>query len=212
MKRIIGLGAGGHAQVILEILQQSGAYEVVGLLDSNPALHGTRLGDVPILGGDDQLARWRAEGIDRCFIGVGSVGPTRARQQLCAAAKLAGFELLRVVHPQAVVAASAALGAGAALMARAVVQTQVQLGENVLVNTGAIIEHHAVVGDHAHVATGALLAGEVRVEAGAHIGIGAVVRQGLRIGRDAVVGAGAVVVRDVPEKVTVVGVPARVLR
>jgi UDP-2-acetamido-3-amino-2,3-dideoxy-glucuronate N-acetyltransferase len=47
---------------------------------------------------------------------------------------------------------------------------------------------------------------------GASIGNGAVIMAGVTIGARAVVGAGAVVTRDVPEEVTVGGVPARVLR
>jgi len=53
--------------------------------------------------------------------------------------------------------------------------------------------------------------GGVHVGEGAHIGLGASVRQGIKIGRNAIVGAGAVVIEDVPEDVTVVGVPAMVL-
>ena len=37
------------------------------------------------------------------------------------------------------------------------------------------------------------------------------IRQGITVGKYATVGMGAVVVSDVPEGVTVVGVPARVL-
>jgi maltose O-acetyltransferase len=44
------------------------------------------------------------------------------------------------------------------------------------------------------------------------IGSGAVVIQGVRVGAGTTVGAGAVVVRDLPAGVTVVGVPARVVR
>ncbi|MNP82383.1 Maltose O-acetyltransferase [compost metagenome] len=44
------------------------------------------------------------------------------------------------------------------------------------------------------------------------IGIGASVRQLVQIGARVTVGAGAAVVADVPDSVTVAGVPARILR
>jgi acetyltransferase-like isoleucine patch superfamily enzyme len=50
------------------------------------------------------------------------------------------------------------------------------------------------------------------IRRGARVGGGAVLCPGIEIGEDAFVGAGAVVVRDVPPRVVVVGVPARVLR
>lgn len=50
------------------------------------------------------------------------------------------------------------------------------------------------------------------VGAGSWVGIGASVRQGVTIGRNVMVGAGAAVVSNIPDNVTVVGVPARVLQ
>jgi len=52
----------------------------------------------------------------------------------------------------------------------------------------------------------------VEIEDCAWIGAGAVISDHRCIGADAIVGAGAVVVKDVPEAVVVVGVPARILR
>ena len=52
---------------------------------------------------------------------------------------------------------------------------------------------------------------EVYVGARSWIGIGSSVIQQVRIGSDVIVGAGAAVVSDVPNQVTVVGVPARIL-
>jgi acetyltransferase EpsM len=45
-----------------------------------------------------------------------------------------------------------------------------------------------------------------------HIGIGVSVIQGIRIGRGVIIGAGAVVIEDIPDHVTAVGVPARVIK
>jgi acetyltransferase-like isoleucine patch superfamily enzyme len=81
-----------------------------------------------------------------------------------------------------------------------------------IVNTGATIDHDCVLGDGVHVCPGAHLAGEVRVGDETWIGIGASVVQSVCIGSRAVVGAGAVVIGDVPDDVTVVGVPAVIKR
>jgi acetyltransferase-like isoleucine patch superfamily enzyme len=56
---------------------------------------------------------------------------------------------------------------------------------------------------------GATIAGQVLIEDEAAIGTNATILPRLRIGKRAVIGAGAVVTHDVPEGVTVVGVPAR---
>ena len=56
------------------------------------------------------------------------------------------------------------------------------------------------------------VADRILVCRGASIGSGAVILPGVTIGAYAVVGAGAVVTHDVPEFLTVAGVPARSLR
>lgn len=206
--RVIGLGAGGHAKVVLDALLAAGV-EVVGLLDARGDLRGTSVLGIPILGGDEMLDDLRAQGVTHAFIGVGSTRDVSPRRRLYELIVARGLEPLTVVHPRAIVSADARLGRGGTILAGAIVNPGVSVGDNVIVNTGAIVEHDCVLGDHVHVATGARLAGGVTVEACAHVGIGASVRQGVRIGRDAVVGAGSVVIDDVPAGATVVGVPAR---
>ena len=69
---VFGFGAGGHAKVVMEILQLDGRYEVVGLLDPAPALRGREVLGVPVLGGDDQVEAIKACGAELFFVGVGS--------------------------------------------------------------------------------------------------------------------------------------------
>lgn len=208
---VVGLGAGGHAQVIVEMLQQDAAYEIVGLLDANPARWGARVLGVPVLGGDEELAEPGLAHVRHFFNGVGSVGDTSRRRAVYERAVALQKMPVTVVHPRAVVSRAATLGAGTVVMAGAIVNPGTVVGENVIVNTGAIIDHDCRVGDHAHIATGACLSGGVQVGASAHIGAGATVRQSVRIGAEAVVGAGAAVIDDVAPQTVVVGVPARVM-
>lgn len=212
LRRVIGLGAGGHAKVVLEILQLDRRLVVVGLLDANDALVGHRVLGVPVLGNDTLLPILAKEGVTHFFVGVGTVGNVEPRRRLYEGALSLGLEPASAIHPRATISPSARLGTGATVMAGAVINAEARLGVNVIVNTGAIIEHDCRVGDHVHVASGARLTGGVQVEPGAFIGAGAIVRQGIKIAAGAIIGAGAVVVKDVEPWTVVAGVPARVLR
>jgi UDP-perosamine 4-acetyltransferase len=210
--RVIGLGAGGHAKVVIDILQTAGGCELVGLLDASRLLWEKTVLGVRVLGGDDLLPELRGQGVTHAFIGVGSTGDTKPRQQLYKKLHQYGFELVSAVHPQAVVARSVKLRPGVTIMAGCILNAHARIGANVVVNTGGIIEHDCVIGDHAFIGPGVRLGGTVEVGSGAHLGIGATVLQNIHIGKNAIVGAGAVVIEDVPDNTVVVGVPARVLR
>jgi UDP-perosamine 4-acetyltransferase len=210
-KRVVGLGTGGHAKVIIDILSFFDGLEVVGLTNADPATVGGLVLGVPILGSDGILPGLRKEGVSAAFIGVGSVGDCRLRRKLFLHASDLGFEMINAIHPAATVAPSARLGRGVAIMAHAIVNPDAQIGSNVIVNTGAQIDHDCRIADHVHVAPGACLSGGVRVEECAHIGVGATIIQGIHIGEGALVGAGSVVLRDVAAHTTVFGTPARLI-
>ena len=209
MAVVAGLGAGGHATVVLDILRLRGEHQVVCLLDPDSSLWGKEILGIPVRGGDELMAGLYAGGIRHAFVGVGGAGDTAARQRLFQAARDTGFDVVDAIHPAAVISPSARFGAGTQVMAGAVVNPHASLGDNVIVNTGAVVEHGCVVGAHAHIATGARLGGDVRVGEGAHVGLGASVRQGITLGARSVVGAGAAVVKDVRPGALVAGVPAR---
>jgi sugar O-acyltransferase (sialic acid O-acetyltransferase NeuD family) len=210
--RIIGLGAGGHAKVVIELLRAIRGFEVVGLLDARVENTGRVLLDVPILGDDSLLPELAASGVGHFFVGVGGVKNTAPRRRAYERALGHGLHAPILIHPASVVSSSATLDSGATIMAGAIVCASASIGANVIINTGAIVEHDCSIGAHVHIATGARLAGAVRVEPGAHVGAGATIKQGICIGEGAVVGAGAVVVKNVAPGMVVVGVPARPLQ
>jgi len=212
MRKVIGLGSGGHAKVVIEILRCHEAYELVGLLDPKQELWGTHVLGVPVLGDDPLLSALADDGVGHFFIGLGGTGDTKPRQCLYDLATHCGLKPVDAIHPRAVISPSAKLGAGVTVMADAVINACACLGVNVIVNTGAVVEHDCAIGDHVHIATGAQLASTVQVGRGVHIGAGATVRQCITIGERAIIGVGAVVVKDVSPHTVVVGVPARPLQ
>jgi len=206
---IVIIGAGGHGRVVLEILRAAGVHRVIGFIDADPLLVGTRILGVDVLGPINLLSRLKQQKkIKGAIVGVGD---NRARQELGRVVIQAGLECVSAIHPKACVAPSATVGAGAVVCAGAVVGTEARVSDLVIVNTGAVVDHECEIGEAAHICPTAALAGRVKVGAGAFIGLGAKVIQCLTIGDHATVGAGAVVIRDVGPNVTVVGAPARVL-
>ncbi len=208
---IVGLGAGGHAKGMIEILQMAERFNLVGLLDPNEKLHGTEILGVPVLGADDLLPKLKQEGVRHFFIGLGGSGDNTPRKRLFELALDHGIEPVDVIHSRAVVSLSAELAPGTVIMAGAVVNACSRVGQNVILNTNTVVEHDCEIGDHVHISTGANLASTVIVGDGAHIGAGAVIRQCVSIGENAIVGAGAVVVKEVFPGQVVIGSPARPL-
>lgn len=211
MTQVVGVGAGGHAKVVVEILRKLASFEIVALLDRRQELWGTKVLGIEVLGDDRQLPEVIQLGVRHAFLGLGGTGDTAPRTALYEKVRGLGFQLVRAIHPQTSISQSAVIGDGPTIMAGAVINADARLGDNVIVNTGAIVEHDCNIGDHVHIATGACLSGAVSVGRGSHIGLGARVRQAISIGENSVVGAGAVVVSDVPDNVVVVGAPAKIL-
>ncbi len=207
--RTVGLGAGGHAKVVIDILRHYSDHEIFCLLDPNPDLHATFLYNIPILGDDTLLPSLGGHGVTHFFVGMGGATRLFPRSQLFDKGLATNLMPVTAVHPTAVIASSVTLGKGVTIMATAVINADTYVGDNVIVNTGAIVEHDCTIEDHVHIAPGAVLSGGVQIGAQTLVGVGAVVRQGIKIGHHVLIGAGSVVVKDVADDQIVMGNPAR---
>ncbi|MBF0176817.1 MAG: acetyltransferase [Magnetococcales bacterium] len=210
-EKLLVLGGGGHAQVVMEAMVSLDWRErILGILDADPDHVAENPYEIPVLGTDAELDRF-PPAFAQLVNGLGQVGKDHHREMLFRELQQRGYRFPSLVHPDAVVARGVRVGAGAQIMAGAVVQVGSVVGDNAIVNTGAVVDHDGAIGAHAHVGPGAVLCGGVKVDEGALVGAGATIIQGVHVGRHAVVGAGAVVVRDVAEGARMVGVPAREL-
>lgn len=204
--KIVIAGASGFGKEVLDILRHEPNNDIVGFIDKDEKLFGSKINGVPVLGDDAILAKLHSEGVSAVVV---AIGDHRIRRRLFDLALDYGYELINVIHPSAYISRYAELGRGVIIYAGVVINTNVRIGDNVLLNSGATIGHDTKIGGDVNINPGANIAGRVLIKRGAYIGIGASISENLTIGEGSVVGAGSVVVRDVPDNVVATGVPAR---
>lgn len=210
MERVLIVGAGGHAQVVADILLKMAAVgqpiQPIGYIDDNPAVEGLSFLGLPVIGTIAERARISHDAL------IIAIGDNQIRRRLAQELIAHGTRLASAIHPTAIIAGGVTIGPGATICARVVINPGATVGANVIVNTAGTIDHHNRIGDHVHIAPGVCTGGDVVIDEGAFVGIGATVMPQRRVGAWSVVGAGSLVQRDIPPGVVAFGVPAQIRR
>lgn len=207
--RLIIIGGGGHAKVLIDSILSSGLYKIEGILDGRYS-PGTQISGSCVLGGDEFLDKDKGmKGRFLLAVGVGGIRADNKRKIIYDKYKSRFFEFPALIHSGSYVSSFANIREGVQVMAGAIINPESEIGENTIINTGAVVEHECVIHPHCHVSVRAILAGRVAVGECSHIGMGAIVLQGVNIGSNVTVGAGSVVTKDVDDGKTVVGIPAK---
>lgn len=208
MKDIIIIGAGGHASVVIDIIEsmKKNGHEIniKGLIDDNEEI--TELMGYPILGKLDDILVYTNNDTE-FIIGIGN---NKIRRKI--AIELKDLKYFTAIHPTSIIGMNVFIEEGTVVMPRAVINTNSVIGKHSIINSGAIVEHDNKIGNFTHVSPGAVLAGGVTVGDSTQIGANSVVIQCLNIGSNSIVGAGTTVIRDIESNVTVVGAPAKVIK
>jgi acetyltransferase EpsM len=189
-------GGGGHGKSVIELVQVLGTYAIAGVVDDGLP-QGSEVMGLPVLGGVQILEEYFSKGIRLAVNAVGGIGEIGVRVRIFEDLRKVGFGFPTLIHPTAMVEASARLSPGVQVFPHAYVGTLARIGFGVLLNTGAIVSHDCQIGDYTGLAPGALLAGEVKVGEKVQIGMGVTINLGLSIGNEALIGNSAIVKGDV---------------
>jgi len=198
------IGYSGHAFVVIEAAKESHmpifGYCEIKEQEFNPY-------DLEYLGNEKDLnfpwSKYR-----KFILGIGD---NRIRKDIVS--NLTGkAQFVNIYHPSAQISNTARLGEGTFINAMVSINALANIGRHCIINTGSIVEHECVIADYVHIGPGAVLAGNVSVGTGTFIGANSTIKQGIKIGENVIIGAGAVVIRDIPDSVTVVGNPSKILK
>lgn len=202
-KKVIIIGAGGHAKVIADIIEKLGD-EIIGFLDDKIEKNTIIIKDYKVIG--DLNNRFTLAIANSDYEFITAIGDNKKREEI---SKSPNLKFYTAIHPSAQIGLDVKIEEGTAIMANVCINSSARIGKHCIINTGAIIEHDNIIENYVHISPNATLGGTVKVGKLTHIGIGATVKNNVTICKNCIVGAGAVVVKNIEEEGTYVGVPAR---
>lgn len=211
---VIILGTGADARIAAETVTLNGQV-VYGFLltgKKGEGAHPAEINDIPILGHWEDAPYQRmlkAEKMDYFL----AEHDARIRKTLHAQLFALTEKLpINIIHPSAVVSASADLAQGNLIQAGCVLCANVRVEANNILAPGCILEADAVVGSYNNLGAGVKLGAGAIVQDFVFASAGAMVGPHVTVEQGAVVGAGSVVLKNVRAGDVVFGVPAQVMK
>jgi sugar O-acyltransferase (sialic acid O-acetyltransferase NeuD family) len=196
MQNLILIGGGGHCKSCIDVIEQSGIYQIAGIVDLPGKLHQKNLG-YKIIATDDDLPRLVNE-YENFLITLGQIKSPEKRIRIFQTLKDLGAKLPVIISPLVYVSEHARIAEGTIVMHHALINAGAQIGKNCIINSKALVEHDAIIGDHCHIATGAIINGGVKVGPGTFFGSNAVSKEYIEIGENTVIGCGAKITKNTP--------------
>jgi sugar O-acyltransferase (sialic acid O-acetyltransferase NeuD family) len=203
---VIVVGAGGFGRETVQWARQAWPDQIgrlAGFLSADPAALDGHPAALPILGDPATFVVQPGDGF------LLAIGIPLVRRRVAEELAQRGAVFLTLVHPTAIVADTATIGAGSVICPHAVVSDAVRIGRCVLVNYHASLGHDAAAGDYAVFSPSAALGGGAVVEEDVFLGLHATVGPRVRIGAAAKVSANSAALVSVPRQMLVYGVPGR---
>jgi sugar O-acyltransferase (sialic acid O-acetyltransferase NeuD family) len=191
MNDIILIGGGGHCKAVIDVVEQEGLFNIVGIIDK-PEMLGEYLFEYQIIGDDSDLINV-VKSCKNALITIGQINTPSLRIKLFDKLLKLGFKLPNIISPRAYISKHSSIGIGSIIMHDAIINSGVVIGKNCIINTKSIVEHGSNIGNHCHISTNAVINGEVIVGEGSFIGSGSITKEGIKINNNFFAKAGSVI-------------------
>ena len=210
MKPIILIGGGGHCISCIDVIEQTGLFQIIGILDL-PEKVGQKVLDYTIIGIDNELEQFMPECFD-FLITVGQINSSVIREKIFNKVKAAGGHLPVIISPIAYVSKYAHIEEGTIVMHQALINARATVGKGCIINTKALIEHEANIGNFCHISTASVVNGQTNIGDCCFVGSNSVIANNIHVTANTVIAAGSQVLRNIELSGTYIGSPLRKIR
>ncbi|MBF87886.1 MAG: transferase [Pelagibacterales bacterium] len=202
MKKIIVIGAGGHAISVAESVFSSG-FEIECFVDINSKQKS--IFNCPIV----KEVPYR-KNIDIVIAIADNFKRNSIVNDL--KKKYSKINFPNIFHKFASISNYAGFGEGNIVMQNAVVGSKSKIGSFCIVNSSSNVDHNNTLDDFSSLAPGAVLGGNVKIGKRTAVCIGATIKNNIQISSDVVIGANSYVNKNFKSNLVVYGTPAKEIR
>ena len=178
-EKIVLIGGGGHCHSVIDVIEQTNKYEIIGIVDTKENI-GKKVLDYEIIACDDDLETI-FKTCKKAVITIGHIKTNELRKKLFEKTKNIGFTFPTIVSPFAYVSKYALVDEGTVVMHHALINANAKIGKNCIINTKALIEHDAVIEDNCHISTASVINGGVIVKENTFVGSNSVSKEYIEI-------------------------------
>ena len=207
VKKVVVIGGGSYAKVVISILKQIKSFEIVGYTDVSDK--GRILG-IMYLGKDDVLRKLYATSkIKSAVIGIGQLHNSNAKKKVVLELKNIGYNFPVVISPTAYVNEEVTIGEGTIVRNNALISASSKIGLFSIIGTSVNINHDTEIGNYTNITIGSTVGIECQIGNDVLIGMGSTVMNYVKIADNCFIGAGSLVIKDCIEPGLYFGSPAK---
>lgn len=212
MKDLIIFGASGFgreaAWLVERINKVEPTWNLLGFMDDNDSIQGTEINGYKVLGKIGDINKYS----NAYFICA--VGASKIREKIVKNMKgiNPAVKFGTVIDPSVELSDHVTVGEGTIICAHTIITVNIFIGNHVIINLDCTIGHDAILNDFVTLYPSVNVSGITEIGYCSELGTGMQIIQGKKVGDCSMVGAGAVVVRDIPDKCTAVGSPAKPIK
>lgn len=212
MKDLIIFGASGFGREVAWAVERINkvypTWNLLGFMDDNESIQGKEINGYKVLGKTVDIGGFP----DAYF--VCAVGASRIREKIIGNMKSVNPDVKfgTVIDPTVEMSDLVTVGEGTIICAHTIITVNISIGNHVIINLDCTVGHDAVIRDFVTMYPSVNVSGITHIGHAVELGTGMQIIQGKKVGDYSIVGAGAVVVKDLPEKCTAVGNPAKPIK
>ncbi len=208
LKDLIIIGASGFGREVAWLVERINAvsptWNLLGFMDDNAKIQGQEVDGYKVLGTSETAANY-----SNAYF-VCAIGASKIRKMVVG--KLGNVKYATLVDPSVLISNRVTIGEGTIICAGTIITVDISIGNHVIINLDCTVGHDAVLNDYVTLYPSVNISGMTNIGECSEMGTGTQIIQGKNVGCSSIVGAGAVVVRDIPEKCTAVGSPAKPIK
>lgn len=205
MKKVIIVGAGGHAAEIDDYIgfynerenRQSETYDIIGFLDDNPKSYEAYAFTAPYLG---SIKTHEIQVEVHYLIAIANI---TYRKPVIESLKAKGAVFTSFIHPSATISKSAVLGSGLIIAPNVNIGPNVQIGDFNMINSRASIGHDSVIGDYNFITPNVCFSGFTKIGNENMFGINSATIPAITVGSNNKIAAGMVLDKNIEDNTTV---------